>query len=85
MTDHIHTLTHIRTYRSDILLPGAYFEMRSSPGGILGMGLCLLVVWPVKQYPIICHNESPGLLLAAISDLATLQVIPSVGFTPQLE
>ena len=52
MTDYIHTLTHIRTYRSDILLPGAYFEMRSSPGGILGMGLCLLVVWPVKQYPI---------------------------------
>ena len=32
-----------------------------------------------------CHNESPGLLLAAISDLASLQVIPSVGFTPQLE
>ena len=29
-----------------------------------------------------CHNESPGLLLAAISDLASLQVIPSVGFTP---
>ena len=29
-----------------------------------------------------CHNESPRLLLAAISDLASLQVIPSVGFTP---
>ena len=28
-----------------------------------------------------CHNESPGLLLAAKSDLASLQVIPSVGFT----
>ena len=29
-----------------------------------------------------CHNKSPGLLLAAISDLASLQVIPSVlGFT----
>ena len=32
-----------------------------------------------------CHNEPPppppGLLLAAISDLASLQVIPSVGFT----
>ena len=28
-----------------------------------------------------CHNESPGLLLAAVSDLASLQVIPSVGFT----